>query len=147
MSISIRTATEDDLDAIYKIETDSSPSPWSYAGIAAELTYPFSRVYIAEFNGTIAGFAVVWNVGGDIQLNNLAVKKDYRRKGIARKLVEHISERINSKIEGRIILEVREKNITARSFYQAIGFLENGLRKNYYQDDHAILMERPIRTA
>ena len=45
-----------------------------------------------------------------------------------------------------VLLDVRESNENAICFYKAYGFLEDGIRKNFYENprEHAILMSKDL---
>ncbi len=142
--ISIRDAAENDLPAIHEIEVRSFASPWSMQSLRNELSISFSHVIVAVIDGEVVGYAVAWDVRGDINLNHLAVASSMRERGIGRMLVQRIVERLGSRGAQRIYLEVGARNSVARSFYLRLGFQESGLRKDYYPDDDAVLMEREI---
>jgi ribosomal-protein-alanine N-acetyltransferase len=84
----------------------------------------------------IAGFAVSRVTAPDeIELLNLAVAPEFRRRGVAGELIRTLTA-----IAGiSVFLEVRESNQAARLFYHAQGFQEVGLRPAYY--------ERPAESA
>jgi len=71
------------------------------------------------------------------EINYIFVKEDYRRLGIASKLIESI---INKNYLENITLEVRKSNNIAIKMYKKIGFNECAIRKNYYGSEDAILM-------
>jgi ribosomal-protein-alanine N-acetyltransferase len=96
---------------------------------------------VAEFEGSIVGYASAWNVAGEIQLNRIAVAGTFRRSGIGTLLMNGIIERLQRWKPRKILLEVRERNTAARAFYKSIGFYETGRRNNYYHDDNAILLD------
>lgn len=139
----IRNATENDIDAVYQIETQSS-ARWKKHFFETELETTFAIFIIAEYNGKIIGYAIAWNIKGEIQLNNIAVSPSFRRKGIASKLLQYIINLLEDEGAHKIYLEVMETNTVGRIFYKNFGFFENGKRHNYYQDSHAILMEMKI---
>ncbi|MFH0975213.1 MAG: ribosomal protein S18-alanine N-acetyltransferase [Spirochaetota bacterium] len=140
----ISAAEPGEIDSILKIEKESFKSSWSIEGLLSELSSPNSHFIVAELDGEIVGYALSWLVVGDeIHLLKLAVSSGFRKRGIARALVAHIIN--NFKAASVILLEVREKSIEARSFYKKLGFIENGMRKNYYPDDNAILIEKKLR--
>jgi len=80
-------------------------------------------------------------------LNSLAVRSDFRRKGVASKLLEAMVER--SKKEGALrgTLEVRESNRAAIALYERYGYVVAGRRPNYYDDtkEDALIMWRDFR--
>ncbi len=46
----------------------------------------------------------------------------------------------------KILLDVRESNAAARTFYEEEGFAEDGIRQNFYDDpkEDAVLMSRRL---
>ena len=143
MKIEIKEATENDIKEIHQIEIDGS-NMWKESQFSDELTYDFSRMLLAKQNNVILGFIVAWILPGEIQINNIAVNKNYRQKGIGKLLLNEIIERF-SKIDcDRVFLEVKEKNIVAQQFYKLFNFKEIYIRKNYYRDDNAIVMEKVL---
>jgi [ribosomal protein S18]-alanine N-acetyltransferase len=145
MNPAIRKATIEDIDAIYRIELEGQ-SRWSRSQFADELKLNFSNINVMENGGLIIGFAVVWNVADEIQLNNIGVKKEYRRNGLGTLMLDHIIA--CTRYAGpprKIYLEVSVNNASALSFYRKNGFIEMGRRKNYYDSVDAILMERELQ--
>lgn len=141
----IRRASSDDLEDIYSIEIESFASPWSYSSFTMELQNPFSLFLVAEGRSGVIAFAVAWKVTDEIHLNNIAVRGNCRNRGVGHSLVKRIISLLHQQGAVKVYLEVREKNLAARGFYRKMGFIESGFRKNYYQDDHAILMEKELR--
>ena len=72
------------------------------------------------------------------EINYIYVKDDYRRFGIASKLMKYMIQKC-SNLEN-ITLEVRESNYSAINLYKKFGFSECTIRKNYYGSEDAILM-------
>ena len=97
---------------------------------------------MAEFEDKVIGYIIAWKVADEIQLNNIAVSGHYRRQGVGYLLLSEISKKEN--IFSSIVLEVRSRNITAINFYTDNGFTKTGIRKNYYTDDDALLMEKKL---
>jgi len=88
----------------------------------------------------VAGFLVSRMVAeGETELLNLAVAPEFRRQGVARKLVESLL----GESPRAVYLEVRESNRAARKFYNHMGFQEVSWRSEYYQDppEAAIVMK------
>jgi [ribosomal protein S18]-alanine N-acetyltransferase len=141
----IRDANARDIDAILEIEEECFTAPWSRKSIEHELSVNWSHFLVAERAGEIKGYVIAWDVRGEIQLNHIAVRPGERRRGVGGMLVSAIMDRLAAQGTARVLLEVRSKNEEARGFYRALGFIENGLRKNYYHDDDAILMEKDMQ--
>lgn len=105
-------------------------------------------ILVAEWEGVcgIAGFAAARAIGKEAELQNLAVRPDFRRRGVARQLVERLHERLTEAGVERIFLEARASNFAALSLYRSCGYTECGLRRNYYASDgeDALVLERPL---
>ncbi len=95
------------------------------------------EIYIYE-EKEIKGFIHILNNIDNIEILNLYVEKEYRNNNIGTKLVKSIIKDKN------IILEVRSLNKKGINFYKKLNFSEINRRKNYYEDDDAIVMEMKI---
>ena len=131
----IRRGGPGDLTQVAAIQAASpEAAQWDAAGY---LLYDF-RVSVCGIR--VAGFLVSRAlVEGETELLNLAVAPEFRRQGVARKLVESLL----AESPGVVYLEVRESNRAARKFYDHMGFQEVSSRPGYYQDppEAAIVMK------
>lgn len=100
---------------------------------------PNETIYIYKENNNIKGFIHTQNGLDIIDLLNIIVKPEYQNQGIGSVLLKYI---IDNKQGKKIMLEVRSKNINAIKLYQKYDFKIINIRKNYYKDDDAIIMER-----
>ena len=77
----------------------------------------------------------------EVCISNVAVLPEYRRKGIAKALLNALYERVKPNASF-ITLEVRESNLGAIALYSELGYKNVGMRKNFYSDptENAILM-------
>ena len=141
--ITIRKALFKDIELIFEIEHESGGS-WTYNQFIQELNNEFSLFLVAEYENSIAGYLIAWKVADEIQLNNIAVKRFLRKQGIGGKLLSEINTGDSNKIFNSVFLEVRSRNKNAISFYTDNGFTKTGVRKNYYNDDDALLMEKKL---
>src|SRR5262249_7011739 len=127
----VRPARPEDRAAIAAIQRASpEASSWDPAGY---------EVTVAEVDGRVAGFLVIRQTAPDeVEVLNLAVAPEHRRKGVARDLLQTLLERT----PGDVFLEVRESNLGARLFYQSLGFTDVSRRPEYYSDppDAGIVM-------
>jgi len=101
----------------------------------------FSITLVAETGGKITGFIVLRFISPEAEILNIAVHPDARRNGLGRSLLEGAISSLSASTDLKVFLEVREKNTTARSFYTSLGFREISVRKNYYPDDNAVILE------
>ena len=90
----------------------------------------------------IAGFSGIWMMAGEAHVTNLAVKREYRGKGLGEYLLLATYDLAQTQNATFMTLEVRASNIVAQALYNKFGFVEMGVRKGYYLDNHedAVIM-------
>lgn len=103
---------------------------WSEKSIASELENELALWLVALDGDTVVGYIGSQTVLGEADMMNVAVAPEYRRRGIARKLVEELISRLDAH---SLTLEVRVSNENARRLYSSMGFQQVGLRRNYYE--------------
>lgn len=144
--ITIARFEHGDLDEIMRIELDSFTAPWSRQSY--EELEPLESIdfFVAKKNGTVAGYILLQHIYEEMELHTLAVAKDLRYQGIARKLLNYMIEEARKMGVISIFLQVRPSNSAARPLYESLGFKPIGLRPNYYRDDGeaAIVMKLEI---
>ena len=130
----IEKATPDDLDEILEIEQESSPNPWKRSFFEAEFSGNFSTILILKesLKGNTAGFIVFRTIGDITEINNIAVRLNKRRSGIAAALISHLTDIALKDKVAVIFLEVRSENQPAIKLYEKTGFILSGRRKDYY---------------
>lgn len=139
----IRVATAADIDALVALERRCYDFPWSRQQFAEELANPAATIELLLIDGVLGGYSCCWFICGELQIQNLATSPDFRRCGIARRLLEHVIARCCLDGLTSAWLEVREDNQAAIKLYQCCGFEVQGRRKKYYQDGaDALLLSR-----
>ena len=149
MDLPLRAAMPSDLTYLVAIDAQSPGGGWNLASFARELELAWSNVVVVEgeIEGkeapAVVGFVVFWRGVDEAEIMNVAVSPTVRRQGVGRRLVEHVVRSARSSGATRVLLEVRRSNAAAQGLYQALGFVETGVRPNYYQreNEDAILME------
>ena len=133
--IIVRPMTLEDLDGVMSVEFDSFLTPWSRTAFEEELTQNrLARYIVAAEDGNIVGYAGTWLVINEAHVTNVAVSGQHRREGIGRLLMEKLMELARDSGMDSMTLEVRVTNAAARHLYQQMGFVEAGIRKNYYSE-------------
>jgi ribosomal-protein-alanine N-acetyltransferase len=79
----------------------------------------------------------------ELHITTLAVRPEYRRKGYARALIRAALDAYPD--VRRVQLEVRPSNAAARALYESLGFTVAGVRRRYYGDEDALLMNLDLR--
>jgi [ribosomal protein S18]-alanine N-acetyltransferase len=133
--LEFRPMTTADLDEVMLIERSSFRFPWSPGFFRQELQVACARSVLAEIDGKIVGYVLFWLLPGAIDIHNIAVHADYRRRGIARMLLGRVIDEARHRSALKVMLEVRKSNVPAQKLYESMGFLTIGIRKGYYSDD------------
>lgn len=134
-SIIVRPMVMTDVDGVMAVEHDSFLTPWSRSAFEEELAQNrLARYIVAEENGAIVGYAGTWLVINEAHVTNVAVSSQRRREGIGRLLMQNLMELARENEMESMTLEVRVSNAAARHLYQQLGFVEAGIRKNYYTE-------------
>lgn len=122
------------LAQIAALEAAYFSDPWPESILAHELQNPLSLWLCAMDGDTVAGYIGSQTVLGESDMMNLAVRPDYRRRGIGRALVLALCGALKKQmLASALTLEVRDSNAPAAALYASLGFEQIGLRKNYYQ--------------
>lgn len=144
--IEITKMTDAHISQIAGIEKLCFSDPWSENSIASELDNRLSYWLVALDGNTVAGYIGSQSVLDEADMMNVAVHPDYRRQGIGEKLVLELANALNGKGIRGLMLEVRESNAPAIALYEKLGFVQVGLRKNYYRNprENALIMRKEL---
>ena len=133
--ITVRPMVMTDVDGVMAVEHDSFLTPWSRSAFEEELAQNhLARYVVAVENDEIVGYAGTWLVINEAHVTNVAVSGQRRREGIGRLLMQKLMELARENDMESMTLEVRVSNAAARHLYQQLGFVEAGIRKNYYSE-------------
>lgn len=142
----IRRMVRDDLPEVLGIERCSFSNPWppsTFEGEIQNIGLSFPLVAVDEAQGRIAGYVIYWIIRDEVQINNIAVHPDYRRRRIAEDMLRGIFAQLEKQAIHMVLLEVRAGNAPARTLYDKLGFRAIGRRKDYYSHpaEDAVVME------
>ena len=139
----------DHLDEVAELERICFSAPWSRNMLAEELDNALSAFLVAlDDSGKVAGYAGLQVVLDEGTILNVAVRPEYRRQGIAGKLLDVFLNFAQANRLSFLTLEVRASNYDAIALYGSRGFRSTGRRKNYYEHpkEDAIIMTREFKT-
>ena len=131
-----------DLQQVMAIETACFSSPWSRSNFLFELCSVDSCCMLARLGNKVVGYGIGWFVLDELHIINIAVRSDWRRRGIGSKLLRFFLSTGEGKGCRRATLELRASNEAARKLYQQHGFRPVAIRKAYYRRplEDAVLM-------
>ena len=149
MAYRARKMESGDIEAVKEIDRQCFPSMLPPTSYKTELINPMAHYFVAwddstdacageamqPFSPLVLGFTGLWLMAGEAHVINLAVRPEYRRRGLGEFLLAGLVETAAGLKAGLITLEVRVSNTAARTLYGRYGFTERGLRKRYYVDN------------
>ena len=139
---------EDFLPDLLAIEKESFSHPMTEAQLHALCRAESTMWVLADApagdDGRIVGSVWCQMVLDEGYIGNVAVKRDYRRKGIADTLLYALDTAAEEKKLRFLTLEVREGNSPAIALYEKHDYAVVGVRRNYYQNprENALLMTK-----
>jgi len=156
LDFSISKMTEHDLLEVIQIEETCGLSRWGWNAYHAELAQEDNSIMLvarlrarkdSATRQTTKGFVAARMVADELHINNVAVREEYRRLGIARMLLETALDEAKRRGARRGFLEVRAGNTPAQALYAICGFRVTGRRPSYYTDplEDALVMSLAIR--
>lgn len=126
--------------AVYEILSDVYPvSPWSEKQILSDMQQDNVDYFFVKKDEKIVGFLAISQLAGELEITNIAIKKDYQGHGLGSQLLADLDH-----VDFPIFLEVRASNTPAQALYKKCGFGIIGKRKQYYHEpvEDAIIMKR-----
>lgn len=140
--MNIRLMKETDLWQVTVIEQEIFSQPWSKQGFLDALKNKDTLYLVAEEKNTILGYLGLWQSFEEADITNVAVKSEYRRKGVAGRLLSEGRRLAAQRGITALTLEVRVSNEPAIRLYEKYGFRSLGIRPGFYEKpkEDAIIM-------
>lgn len=142
MLFNIIPMTKEHVLEVAKIEEESFSMPWSEKAFLESLKLEHSIFLTAMHEEKIVGYIGMYKIFNDVDITNIAVLKEFRNKGVAKALIKEAIKRVTELGAVGVMLEVRKSNFNAISLYEKFGFVNIGVRKNFYEKpvEDAIIM-------
>lgn len=146
--IRLELLSKDNLESVWKLEKICFDDPWTLGMFESEIDNDISVFMVAvdEESEKVVAYAGVWLTLDFGDITNIAVHPDYRREGLGSRLLSTIIDLCKERDIERVCLEVKETNLSAIEFYKKSGFIQDGVRKKYYQNTYdAYLMSLDLK--
>lgn len=142
--LKLRKMTFFDSEAVYTIEKETFPEPWSLESIQEEIDNDKALYLVAILDEEIVGYCGLWHILDEGHITNIAVAQSHRKCGIGEKMVREMLKYGEEQGIISFTLEVRESNEPAKALYSKLGFVVAGSRKNFYSKpkENAAIMWR-----
>lgn len=129
----VRPLAAEDVDAVVAIETEAFSSPWRRETFMDLVDRPGLELLVMEDREVgVIGYAVVWCIMDQGELANMAVAPPFRGRGLGGFLLGRVIETARERGIENVFLEVRVSNAAALRLYERFGFVDVGIRRDYY---------------
>jgi ribosomal-protein-alanine N-acetyltransferase len=145
--VHIRWMIRRDMPEVLQIERESFEFPWVEDDFIRCLRQRNCIGMVAEHEGRIVGFMIYELHRTRIHVLNFAVGAIYRRLGVGGQMVSKLVGKLSVQRRSRIMLEVRETNLSAQVFFREAGFRAISILHRFYDDtpEDAYLMQYRYR--
>ena len=142
----VRELKIEDSAAVAEMEQQIFSDPWSEKSVLDTVRQKQSVCFAVEKAGHLLGYLLAYHAADEAEIARIAVQKEARRQGTAGKLMQALEHYCEEHKMEKLLLDVRESNEAARSFYTKNGFVEDGIRQGFYVNpsEDAVLMSRQI---
>ena len=130
----LRLLHMDDALSLATVEQAVFADGWDAAQFSTLLAQEHFLAVGAWHEMQLLGYISAYNIEGEMEIVNVAVRADQRRQGLGRGLLQYLLQVAQTRSVERIFLEVRVGNKVALTLYTQAGFRRVGLRKGYYAD-------------
>lgn len=144
MRFKIVVMGEEHIECLAELERQCFSNPWSENSLREMLSSETARFFVAVTEDGIAGYMGMHIVCESAFVDNIAVFPNYRRRGVAKALLDNAFTVAQASGVDFLSLEVRPSNIPACTLYSSLGFEVMGERPNYYHDptENALIMTK-----
>ncbi len=147
LGLTFRPMADEDLTAVMAVEVEGYSHPWSQ-DIFRDCLRAGYHCWVLQVGERLVGHGVMSVAVGECQILNLCVHPDWQGRQFGRRLLRRLLAIARQRQADTAFLEVRRSNHPAIHLYQAEGFCETGLRRNYYPKgqgrEDAIIMAKPL---
>ena len=120
-----------DLDGIVQIERAVNPFPWGEEALRDTIASSGHHLMSLR-EGRAVGFLLSSFVLDEAQLLLIGVSPDWQGVGVGGQLLKELINRSQDQSQKLIYLEVRSGNERAIRLYRSLGFIDIGVRRDYY---------------
>ena len=142
----VRELKIEDSAAVAEMEQQIFSDPWSEKSVLDTVRQKQSVCFAIEKAGHLLGYLLAYHAADEAEIARIAVQKEARRQGAAGKLMLELENYCVEQHIRTLLLDVRESNEAARSFYTKHGFTEDGIRQAFYSNpsEDAVLMSKQL---
>lgn len=142
MEVNIRPLTEEYVDQVCVLEEEAFSMPWHKESFMEMIANENACYLVALVGEEVVASCGLRHIVGEGEITNVVTKNTMRGQGIGRQILLQLLEE-GAKMGAQVFtLEVRVSNAPAIHLYESLGFVSEGVRKNFYEDptEDALIM-------
>ncbi len=139
--LALRPLTTADMERWYGLQAHID-DPYELTALRDELSLRQSRTLGFVEKGQLLGALLAWLVVDELQIMQVIVTPDARRRGVGKAMVQQVLRRARAAGAITATLEVRASNQAAIGLYEGHGFAVDGRRPRYYPSGEDALLMR-----
>ena len=140
--MTFRYATKNDSATLYEFDLENINSAWSLN--IWQKSASFDETIISYDGSELVGFITYRVVVPEVEIYKLVTTKYRRRRGYGRALLQFFCKNMQAAKVEKAFIEVETKNQSAILFYKNQKFEEVDIRKGYYQNDDALILQKSL---
>ena len=134
IEVYIRWMIRRDMPEVLAIESESFEHPWPEEDFIRCLRQQNCIGMVAEHDDRVVGYMIYDLCKTRIHVFNFAVASDYRRHDVGTQMLNKLIGKLSRERRTRIVLEVRESNLSAQHFFLTNQFRAISVLQGYYED-------------
>ena len=148
-AVHIRWMIRRDMPEVLAIESGSFEFPWTEDDFVRCLRQRNCIGMVAEQNERVVGFMIYELHRNRLHVLNFAVHPKFRRQGVGGQMLNKLIGKLSPLRRNRVMLEVRETNLSAQLFFKAMNFRAVSVLRDFYEDttEDAYLMQYRYNSA
>ena len=142
MEVIIRPLTEEYVDQVCVLEEEAFSMPWHKESFMEMIANENACYLVALVGEEVVASCGLRHIVGEGELNNVVTKSTMRGQGIGRQILLKLLDEGAKMGAQAFTLEVRVSNTPAIHLYESLGFVSEGIRKNFYEEptEDALIM-------
>jgi len=117
-SLVIEKMRKEDLDQVMEIEERSFSDPWNKSFFSQDIDNESALPLVVKEGDKVVGYVCLWKILDEIQISNIAVSPESRRRGLAQRMMKSVLETAERENCIRITLDVRISNQAAINLHR-----------------------------
>ena len=142
MELQIKPLTEEYVDQVCVLEEEAFSMPWHKESFLEMIANENACYLVALMGEEVVASCGLRHIVGEGEITNVVTKNTMRGKGVGRKILLRLLEEGSKMGAEAFTLEVRVSNAPAIHLYESLGFVSEGVRKNFYEEptEDALIM-------